>query len=270
MSTTRAQKTRLGLFAIAAAAALALVLVVFGGMRFWERRDTYVIYFDDSVMGLERGADVMFAGIRVGRVEKIELVPDDLQRVKVTVELERGLPVRTDTEATLQFAGITGLKQIDLRGGTAGAGRLPPGGTIRTGETVLDRFERTAEKLADRSEELMDGAGKVMENLERTSIELHAMVSENRTALRGTIAAVGQAARNASAVMENDLPKLVGNAGILVDDLRGMVRANEAHVRTAMFDLRQASRNFKDLSRELRQRPSRILFSQAARDRKLP
>jgi hypothetical protein len=89
-------------------------------------------------------------------------------------------------------------------------------------------------------------------------------------ALHGTITAVGQAARHASAMFDHDLPKLVSNAGTLVDDLRGVVRANEATVRTAMFDLRQASRNFKDLSRELRQRPSRILFSQAARDRKLP
>lgn len=270
MSTTRAQKTRLGLFGVAAASALAIVLIVFGGLRFWEKRDHYVIYFDDSVMGLERGADVMFAGIRVGRVTEIDLVPDDLSKVKVTVEVDTGLPIRTDTTATLQFAGITGLKTIDLRGGSAGAPRLPSGSTIATGETTLDKFERTAESLASRSEELMNGATKVMGNLESTSGELYAMVAENRAALHGTITAVGEAARHATALMDKDLPRLVVNAGALVDDLRGVVRANENQVRTAMFDLRQASRNFKDLSRELRQRPSRILFSQAARDRKLP
>lgn len=270
MSTTRAQKTRLGLFVVATSVAIALVLVVFGGMRFWERRDTYVIYFEDSVMGLERGADVMFAGIRVGRVDDIELVPDDLSRVKVTIKIEHGLPVRADTEATLQYAGITGLKTIDLRGGSPGAPRLPAGSTIPTGETLVDRFEKTAEKLAERSEEILDGAGKVMENLERTSTELHSMVAENRVALHTTITSVGTAARHASAVLQNDVPRLVVNADALIADLRGIVRANETHVRTAMFDLRQASRNFKDLSRDLRQRPSRMLFSQAARDRKLP
>ena len=273
MATTKAQKTRLGMFVVATLAALGLVLVVFGGLRFWERRDTYVIYFDDSVMGLERGADVMFAGIRVGRVERIELVPDDLRRVKVTIDVERGLPVRADTEATLQFAGITGLNTIDLRGGSPGVARLPSGSTIRTGETLVDKFTRTAEQLADRTQELMDGADRVMTNLEDTSEELHAMVAENRVALHGTITAVGQAARHATAMLDGidgKFPRLIDDAGSLIADLRGIVRANEAQVRTAMFDLRQASRNFKDLSRDLRQRPSRILFSQAARDRKLP
>lgn len=96
------------------------------------------------------------------------------------------------------------------------------------------------------------------------------MVQENRLALRGTIAAVGDAARHASDVLDDDLPKVVASAGALVEDLRGVVRSNQNHLRTAMFDLRQASRNFKDLSRDLRQSPSRILFSKAARDRKMP
>jgi hypothetical protein len=109
-----------------------------------------------------------------------------------------------------------------------------------------------------------------MTNLEATSAELHAMVAENREALRGTIGAVGVAARHASALLDQDLPRLVTSAGTLVEDMRRIVRSNEVHVRTAMFDLRQASRNFKDLSRDLKQRPSQILFSKSAADRKLP
>lgn len=270
MTTSRTQKIRLGLFGIAAALALAVVLAVFAGLRFWERHDTYVIYFDDSVMGLERGAEVMFAGVRIGRVEDIELVPDDLRRVKVTIAVKRNLPIRTDTTATLQFAGITGLKLIDLRGGSPDAPRLPPGSELPAAPALLDRIEQTAERLSEQSEELMEGAGKVMTNLEQTSDELRAMVQENRVALRGTITAVGDAARHASDVLDDDLPKVVASAGALVDDLRGVVRSNQNHIRTAMFDLRQASRNFKDLSRDLRQRPSRILFAKPARDRKMP
>jgi phospholipid/cholesterol/gamma-HCH transport system substrate-binding protein len=270
MSTSRTQKIRLGLFGVAAALALAVVLAVFAGLRFWERHDSYVIYFDDSVMGLERGAEVMFAGVRIGRVERIDLVPDELRKVKVTIAVKRGLPIRTDTTATLQFAGITGLKLIDLRGGSPEAAYLPPGSVLPAEQALLDRIEQTAQRLTNQTEELMDGAGRVMDNLELTSDELRTMVSENRVALRGTIAAVGEAARHATAMMKNDLPRVITGAGALVEDLRGVVRSNQTHLRTAMFDLRQASRNFKDLSRDLRQRPSRILFSRAARDRAMP
>jgi hypothetical protein len=49
-----------------------------------------------------------------------------------------------------------------------------------------------------------------------------------------------------------------------------MVRGNEGQLRSAVFDLRQASRNFKELSRDLKQKPSRILFSDSASERKLP
>ena len=55
MTASRAQKIRLGLFAISALAALSLVLAVFAGLRFWEHHDHYVIYFSGSVSGLEEG-----------------------------------------------------------------------------------------------------------------------------------------------------------------------------------------------------------------------
>lgn len=270
MATTRTQKIRLGLFGVGAALALAVVLAVFAGLRFWERHDTYVIYFDDSVMGLEAGAEVMFAGVRIGRVASIDLVPADLRKVKVTIAVKRGLPIRTDTTATLQFAGITGLKLIDLRGGSPEAAYLPPGSVLASEQALLDRMEQTAQRLTDQTEELMEGAGRVMENLELTSDELRAMVAENRVALRGTISAVGEAARAATAMLKSDLPKVIAGAGALVEDMRGVVRSNQNHIRTAMFDLRQASKNFKDLSRDLRQKPSRILFSRSARDRAMP
>ena len=52
--------------------------------------------------------------------------------------------------------------------------------------------------------------------------------------------------------------------------LRGVVRDNGAYLRSSMFDLRQASRSFKELAREVRQRPSRLLFSNSPGERKLP
>ena len=61
-------------------ALLAMVLVVFGGLRFWKHHDHYYIDFDDSVMGLSEGTQVYFNGIKVGSVGEIKLDrgrPDD-------------------------------------------------------------------------------------------------------------------------------------------------------------------------------------------------
>ena len=166
MAATRAQKARLGLFAVAALGAAALVVFVFAGLRFWEKHDRYVVYFADSVLGLEDGAPVSFAGIKVGKVDRIEVAPDDLRKVKVTISVKRGTPIRTDTTATMTMAGLIGVKAIDLHGGDVRAPRLPLGGTITAGETTLDRLQRKAEQMVDQSEQILQHATNVVANLE--------------------------------------------------------------------------------------------------------
>ncbi len=301
--TSKAQKIKLGVFVIATASLLALVLVVFGGLRLWETRDRYYIVFDESVLGLVDGAEVTFAGIRVGSVKSITLAPGDATKVRVAIEVKEGQPIRGDTTAVLSLAGITGLKVIDLRGGSAASPRLAAGSVIPTGQTMLDKLEQQAKGIVDQSTEIMGRANQVMANLEAitkpsqyasieelfanakavsanmalTSAELQGMVSENRTMIRASLASVDQATKSANALLvtanglvANDLPKMVVNANAFVDDLRGVVRTNQTHLGSALFDLRQASRSFKDLARDLRQRPSRLLLSTPTGERKLP
>jgi ABC-type transporter Mla subunit MlaD len=285
---SKAQKIRVGLFTAIAGALLALVIIVFGGMRFWEGRDHYNIVFAGSVYGLEQGAHVYLNGMRVGSVSSIAPSAEDLGKVAVTVKLSRGTPVHTDTRAMLQYAGITGLKVIDLREGTLAAPMLPPGGTILQGTTALDKLEERAETLADESVQLMTRANRIVENLatltdpERfagldevvrqsrvtadnlaaSSVALRAIVDENRVALRTSIGAIGDAAQQ--------IGPIVTSAGTFVGRIDGLVHDNEGAVRAAVFDLRQAVRSLKELAREVRQRPSRLLFSGAAADRELP
>jgi phospholipid/cholesterol/gamma-HCH transport system substrate-binding protein len=287
----KAQKVRIGLFAAVSLALLGVVLVVFGGIHVWERTDRYVIVFDRSVIGLEPGALVYLNGVQVGLVDDIAVAPDDIAEVAVTVELERGTPVRTDTRAVLQYAGITGLKVIDLRGGTRASPALAPGAQIAMGHGLLDRLERQVEAIVDQSAELTARAGAVMQrattltdqliaitrpaeqaatNLAAMTASLTAMVDDNRAAVASSLAALARTANGATALLEGQVAPLVGNAGGLVTDLRRAMSANEAQLRAAMFDLRQASRSFKELANELRKRPSRLLFSNAPPERKLP
>ena len=286
MTTTKSQKIRIGMFVAVSLGLLAVILITFGGMKFWRGKTHYRIEFDGSVMGLEPGAPVHFNGIRVGTVEEIAISKTNLDRVSVSIEVDEGTPVRTDTKAMLQFAGITGMKVIDLRAGTLAAPRLADGGTIQQGETSLDKLERQAKDIADRSGQLMAKAQQMVdnlvevtnpqlykqttENLAATSSELRAMVGENRVAIRQSIAAIRETAESATQVLDGEVVQLVTNAGDFVSQLKRLVSSNEGHLRSAVFDLRQASRSFKDLAREVRQRPSRLLFSGAASERKLP
>jgi phospholipid/cholesterol/gamma-HCH transport system substrate-binding protein len=294
----KAQKIRVGLFTAAAIALAAFVLIVFGGMRFWEKHDTYRIVFDDSVIGLETGAEVFVNGIKVGAVTDIAIAPEDIRKVAVKIKVKHGTPIRQDTKAMLQFAGITGLKTLDLRGGTLASPQVADGGTIQVGPGLLDKLQAQAEQLADQTNVLMKQAGTVMErasdvmakasaltdslaavtepakvaatNFATMSGSLKAMVDENRVGLRQSLAAVKETASHSTALLDGQVTALFANADGLVGEMKKLISGNEGTLRAAMFDLRQASRSFKELARDVRQRPSRLLFSSEPSERKLP
>ncbi|MCW5807282.1 MAG: MCE family protein [Deltaproteobacteria bacterium] len=294
--TSKANKIRIGLFTVTAGALLAIVLVVFGGLRFWEKKDRYTVLFEGTVMGLAPGAQVFLNGIRVGTVDDIALAEHDLRVVAVSISVAAGTPIRTDTRALLQIAGITGLRVIDLRDGSFEAARLAPGSAIPQGATLLDRLELQARTIVDESAELMKRANRIVDhldalvdpentaavkqvldssrtaaaNLADASASLKLLVRDNAAALHRTIVAAGDSARRAQEVIDHQVSDLLENTGELVLDLRGLVRDNGPAVRSAVFDLRQAARSFKDLTREVKAQPSRLLFGGAQRERRLP
>jgi phospholipid/cholesterol/gamma-HCH transport system substrate-binding protein len=267
---TRRQKIRLGVFAVSTAVLAIAVLVIFAGVRFWEREDTYVVDIAGSVLGLDAGSDVLLNGVRVGSIDALDIAPGDLTKVRLTLKVKEGTPVRRDTRAVLVMRGITGLKVIDLRGGTQAAAPLPPGGAIPAERSEMDRLVARADQIADRTLEVLASAERALDSAARVGAELEAMVAENRTLVRGTLASVDGAARSATRLMNGELTEMVASASALVGDLSGAVRQNQGQLRAALADLRRASGNFKELSRELRQRPSGLLFSKPPPDRRLP
>jgi phospholipid/cholesterol/gamma-HCH transport system substrate-binding protein len=307
--SNRSQKAKVGLFVVVAGVLLAITLFVFGGLRMWGGRTHYAVQFDGTVMGLEKGAQVYLNGIRVGSVDSIGVADEDLGKVQIGIVVDDDTPVKTDTRAVLQMAGITGLKVIDLRDGTLGSPPLPPGSVIAQGETTLDKLEKTAKSLAEQSAAIVDKANRVVDNLAtltdpmseiasnsrvaskhlaQATAGLDSMISENRQGLRQTIATVGATAASAQAMItENRVAVRETLASVkatatgaqslmdeqvtqLVTEIKTMVRDNGGSLRAALADLRVASRSFKEMSREVRQKPSRLLFSGEARDRKLP
>jgi len=292
----KAQRIKVGIFVAITGALLGIVLVVFGGIRLWEKKAHYVIEFDDSVMGLEKGAQVYLNGIRVGRVESIGVSPTDLGKVVIEIAVASETPIHTDTKAMLQYAGITGLKVIDLREGTHAAPLLADGGKIAQGETVLDKVQRQATQIADQSEKLMKRAGQIVDNLvaltdpkrfaamddivagakttaqnlAAASGEMRTLVAENRVVLKETLGDIRGAVGSTKTIIETQVSGLVSSANALLADLGNIVHGSEGQIRSTVFDLRQASRNFKELSRDLRARPSRLLFSNPQSERKLP
>jgi phospholipid/cholesterol/gamma-HCH transport system substrate-binding protein len=122
---TRAHFAMIGAFTLAVIAAAFMFVFWFSGARTREGVKTYNVVFTSSVSGLSRGARVLFNGLNVGEVKKIDLLPNDPGKVFATIEVNANTPVKTDTRARLESQGLTGVASIALIGGTAGAKDLP-------------------------------------------------------------------------------------------------------------------------------------------------
>ncbi len=123
---TRARYALIGVFMLAViAASFAFVywLEHAGGFGV---RETYRIRFQSAVSGLLVGSTVLFNGIKVGEVTDLALDPADPGRVTATIAVDRGTPVRVDTQVGVEAQGLTGGAAVALRGGSADAPALAP------------------------------------------------------------------------------------------------------------------------------------------------
>lgn len=150
---TRSQKIRLGIFITAAMIILFGLVFVLTFKQFFKEKDIYYIAYEDlSVTGLDVGSSVKYLGINVGTVQKIHIDPENINRIIVTIGVEQGTPIKTDVRADIDVLGITGIKVIELRGGSNEAELLEPGGYLRAGSNLTEDITGKAEVIAEKVE----------------------------------------------------------------------------------------------------------------------
>lgn len=145
-------KTRLkvGLFVTLSFFLLAGAILWLAGSRFLQSVDTYHIYFTQSVSGLLPGAAVEYQGVTVGKVESLRLTQETPPRAQVSIALQPGTPVRRDTMAHLVGSFVTGIRFIELQGGSADSPLQGSGGTILVREGGLEEFRDQASEISER------------------------------------------------------------------------------------------------------------------------
>ena len=155
------------------------VLWLSSGKSYSKTYDTYLIYMSESVSGLSLDAPVRYRGVQVGSVRRIALAPGNAEQVQLTLDIERGTPVKQDTVAVLQVQGLTGIAHVDLSGGSRDSPPLKPGSgekypVIRTGPSLMLRLDA--------------GVTALLTNLNRSSENVNALLDEeNRAVLRRTL-----------------------------------------------------------------------------------
>jgi len=154
---TKSQKRRLGIFIVLVIILLFALLLIIGSEQFLKEQDFYLIaYKDISVSGLEIGSPVKYLGLGVGTIKDIQIDQEDISRINVTIAIIEGTPIKKDAHADIELLGITGLKMIEIRGGSPGADLLEPGSYIRAGISTSELITGKAEIIMEKIELLIN------------------------------------------------------------------------------------------------------------------
>lgn len=95
----------------------------------------YTVFADFTTAGgLQTGAAVELAGVRVGQVNHVGL--SDYE-ARITMTLQSQLVLHSDARATIKTNGLIGERYVELVPGTA-VGRIPSGGEIQNTESPVD------------------------------------------------------------------------------------------------------------------------------------
>ena len=150
--------------------------------------DRYETYMRQSVSGLSVNSAVKYRGVDVGRIKDITLNPENTEEVRLTLDILQGTPIKTDTIATLETQGLTGLATLNLEGGShdapplvVEAGQEIP--VIHSRPSLFFRLDMALSRLL--SEESLS---KLFKNLNDFSESAMAMMSEeNRMHIERTL-----------------------------------------------------------------------------------
>ncbi len=166
----RARYVQVGAFTLAVLVAGFAFIYWLNNAGALRNRTVYSVQFESSVSGLLKGSAVLFNGIRVGEVTRLELDAAYPRQVLATIAVDRTTPVRADTFVTIDFQGLTGSPVIALVGGTS----KQPLATTKSGLPLL-----VADAEAGRSMSL--AARDVLKRLDGILTEnakpLHAMIT---------------------------------------------------------------------------------------------
>ena len=283
--------------------AIMAVLFVYWYSDSREHRDyqRYEVYFEGSVSGLERGAQVRYLGVDVGRVYSMRIDPRDSSRVQVLVDVDSTAPVSSKTVAELSLQGVTGLLYMDLTqdNGTrrltkpVQSEKYPVIRSARSSFDVLlaslpdlvglasDVADRASRMLSDRN---IASVSNALANIDKASATLPQTLADTKALvadLREATSEVRDVARQANQVVGTAGPEVVtamnrvrtvaenltdasANLSKLVEenrqDIRSFTREGLPELERFLREGRSAAREFRDLSRTLREDPSQILY----------
>jgi phospholipid/cholesterol/gamma-HCH transport system substrate-binding protein len=276
-----------GLFVLTLGTAMVVMGLFLGD--YGRERDVYILWTQGAVSGLNPESEVIYRGVKAGKVVSIGFDPKDTRNIFVHIELDKGLPITRGTFATLRVQPLTGLAQVEL---SDAGDNLEPLKTdphnpahIPIQPSLLDKLtgsssdiltqvtqltHRLNSLLGDENQgriehslEMLDRAVTEMVALERRVVKELDRVPALDKRLRSALEDHSAAARSVRETSER-IGQLTAHAAELVAQGKSAATTLNSdqlpQLRTLLDDLRQAAANFRKLSSTLQRDPQVLLL----------
>jgi phospholipid/cholesterol/gamma-HCH transport system substrate-binding protein len=292
---TRSNHVLVGTVVLLLLAALLLFTVWLAGLSN-QARKCFDIYFSQGVSGLAKGTAVTFAGVPVGTIQQISLLPKRPEFVWVRIEVDAATPVLQGTTAEIKGVGFTGVSEIQLDGAVKGSRpivQLGPegcpvipstsgglGALLNSAPELIDRIQRLTERMTELlSDKNQNSISDILENVDTTTRVLaerapdlaDAMQDARIAAREAGIAAqrVGVLADNTSRLVNEqgkpaaeDLRKTIASAQKAADNLDAMIADARPGIqnltKSTLPEANRLVRDLRDLTSSLSQFSDRL------------
>jgi phospholipid/cholesterol/gamma-HCH transport system substrate-binding protein len=154
---------------------------------------TLKAYFTDA-MGLRPNATVRIAGVDVGGVKSVRVLPemkDTPVEVFMSLNTAQDLAIPNDSTVSLATAGVLGETYVEIDSRSASGPPIQSGGTLKATPTVSLTTEQMIEKLAEvlnlsKTEQTLDKLEAVIKERCKGESDQSEAVSKPKTKARRT------------------------------------------------------------------------------------
>jgi phospholipid/cholesterol/gamma-HCH transport system substrate-binding protein len=246
-------ESKVGAFVLACLAVLTFTLIYLFNAHFRGGAVPYRTYLQYAG-GLEPGDDVLFGGIRAGKITGVRPSPEDPTKIEVLLQLKAGTPVNEKSVAKLGSLSIMSDPALAVSTGSNSAPRLKPGGNIRSAEAVsLDEMAAKLATIADNANALIGQVqgelGVISSGAETLLANLNSITGPaNQRQIQGLL-------QQANSLLASERPKIdrmtdqlltltehadavIGKTGPVIDHADGAIQ----NVNATVSDLREPIR----------------------------
>jgi phospholipid/cholesterol/gamma-HCH transport system substrate-binding protein len=251
------QEVKIGIFLAGTLLLLAVLIFYVGDFsRLFKKQGYDMSVFFSSATGLDSGAPVRMAGVKIGYVKDIVLVG---RRAEVVMTILPKYQIPKGSKAALTTVGLLGERFLEITPSDA-ADFCQPGGVLEAAPVLtFDQLGAMAASIGEEIKalskslrEITGGESKeniqnALQNLSDFSADLKKFMAENRSDLREGIHGASQAAQQ----LDKRVEETSKNINETVDVLKGIAQENRENIKFSVDKLKDVVLKLEDSVRSL-------------------